>query len=95
MEYNPKPLDTKGIALSEDIQALTEKLAENTHDVWARRRLDDGWTYGSVRDDTSKKHPCLVPYAELPDSEKQYDRDTALETIRMILLLGYEIRKVK
>ena len=71
--------------------ALTEKLAENTHDVWAKGRIEQGWKYGKIRDDNNKLHPCLIPYSELPESEKEYDRNTALETIKLIQKLGYFI----
>ena len=71
--------------------ALTEKLAENTHDVWAKGRIEQGWKYGKTRDDNNKLHPCLIPYSELPESEKEYDRNTALETIKLIQKLGYFI----
>lgn len=90
--YTPKPMDTSDIELSEDLLALTEKIAENVHDVWAVGRIAEGWTYGDVRDNTAKKTPCLVSYAELPESEKEYDRNTALETLRLIVKLGYEIK---
>lgn len=91
MPYEPRPIHTAQITLSPEILALTERLAENAHDVWARQRLADGWTYGPSRNDSQKKHPCLVPYAELPDSEKIFDRQTALETIKAILALGFKI----
>lgn len=89
--YKPNPKDTSGVVLPPDIMALAEKLAENAHDVWARRRMDEGWSFGPERDDRQKKHPCLVPYAELPESEKEYDRNAAMETIKLILLEGYQI----
>lgn len=91
--YTPAPMDTNDIVLPEGILALAEELAANTHDVWAKGRLQQGWTYGPVRDDMAKTHPCLVPYDDLPESEKQYDRATALETLRMIIKLGYTIEK--
>jgi ryanodine receptor 2 len=75
--------------LSDELLALTEKLAENTHDVWAKGRIEQGWKYGKTRDDDNKLHPCLIPYSELPESEKEYDRNTALETIKLIYKLGY------
>ena len=93
MPYTPKPIDTSAITLTPDILDLTERLAENTHDVWARQRLADGWTHGPARNDQEKKHPCLVPYAQLPESEKQYDRNTAMESIKAILALGYKISR--
>jgi hypothetical protein len=73
---------------------LLERLAENTHEVWASQRMSEGWTHGPRRDDAKKQHPCLIPYARLSEVEKEYDRNTAMETIRVILALGYEIRKV-
>ncbi len=91
--YFPSPIDTSDIQLSAELLELTEKLAENTHEVWAQGRLDQGWTYGEVRDDQNKTTPCLIPYGELPESEKEYDRNTALETLRLIVKLGYRITK--
>ena len=93
--YEPKPIDTSGAILSEELTALTEQLAENAHDLWAEQRLADGWTYGPHRDDQTKKHPCLVPYDELPDSEKVYDRKAAMETLKAIVALGYRMAKVE
>lgn len=87
--YNPKPIDTSDVVLSPELLALTEKLAENTHDVWAQGRIEQGWQYGETRNDEKKLHPCLIPYGDLPESEKEYDRNTALETIKLIHKLGY------
>ena len=91
MSYDPKPIDVAGIALPPDILGLTERLAENAHDVWSQQRIRDGWSHGPARDDARKQHPCLVPYRELPDSEKEYDRKAALETVKAILALGFRI----
>jgi hypothetical protein len=91
--YQPRPVDNSKVELSPDLLALTERLAENAHDHWARRRIAEGWTFGERRDDEAKRHPCLVPYDELPEAEKQYDRDTAMETLRAILALGYRIER--
>ena len=93
MNYVPKPILTKDIQLPESIRELSEMLAENAHDHWALQRLSEHWTYGPKRDDANKKHPCLVPYCELPESEKEYDRRTALETLKAIIALGYRIEK--
>src|SRR4051794_27152856 len=92
-DYFPNPIDTHSLDLPEEIQELTEQLAENIHDVWARQRLQEGWTYGPQRDDAALKHPCLVPYVQLPEVEKQYDRATAMQTLKAILALGYRIEK--
>jgi len=93
ISYSPQPLDTSDIALPESLTPLIEALAENVHDTWAKGRLDAGWTYGPVRDDARKQHPCLVPYADLPESEKSYDRDTAVSTLKFICKMGYRIDK--
>ncbi|WP_294823272.1 RyR domain-containing protein [uncultured Eubacterium sp.] len=89
--YEPKPIDTSDVILSDDLLELTEKIAENVHDVWAVGRIEQGWTYGPERNDEWKITPCLVPYSKLPDSEKEYDRNTALETLKLIVKLGYKI----
>lgn len=94
MNYVPDPIDTSNVYLDEEILALSEFLAKNTHDIWAKERISQGWTYGNVRNDEKREHPCLIPYEALPDSEKIYDRNTAMETLKVILSLGYEIRKI-
>lgn len=90
--YHPKPVDTSGIELPSGILSLIEKLAENSHDVWAQQRMAEGWTYGPERNDAAKKHPDLIPYTDLPGSEKEYDRQMALQTVKLIVSLGYEIK---
>jgi hypothetical protein len=91
--YEPQPIDTCGVELPEDLEALGERLAENAHDRWAELRMSEGWTYGERRDDDARTHPDLVPYAQLPEGEKEYDRRTATETLRAILALGYRISR--
>jgi len=91
--YKPDPIDTSHIRLSVDTITLSEILAKNTHDVWAAGRIKEGWIYGDVRDDIKKTHPCLVPYEDLPESEKEYDRATSQETLKVILSLGHVIGK--
>jgi hypothetical protein len=91
VSYDPRPVDTSGIELPSELLELTERLAEHAHDVWARQRLADGWRLGPRRDDARREHPSLIPYATLPESEKVYDRNAALETLRLILALGYRI----
>lgn len=91
--YKPNPIDTSKIELPEDLLELTEKIAENVHENWSIGRIADGWTYGETRDDDKKTTPCLVPYSELSDSEKEYDRVTALQTLKLIVALGYKISK--
>ncbi len=91
--YTPNPANTENVTVPDELIELTEKIAENVHDVWAQGRIKEGWTYGEKRNDLKKETPCLVPYDELPDSEKEYDRNTAMETVKLILSLGYKIEK--
>lgn len=91
--YTPEPIDTSAIALPEGILELGEMLAKNTHDNFVRMRIASGWSYGPVRDDVQKTNPTLIPYEDLPESEKEYDRVTSMETLKTILAMGYEIRK--
>lgn len=92
--YRPNPIDTSSTPLPPEILELAELLSKNTHEVWAAGRQQDGWSYGPVRDDVAKTHPCLIPYEDLSEVEKDYDRATALGTLQLILHLGYTIKKV-
>jgi hypothetical protein len=89
--WDPDPIDTGSVSLPDELVDLIELLAQNAHDNWGRQRIDDGWRYGPVRDDAALTHPLLVPYPELPDSEKEYDRRLATETLKVIATLGYRI----
>lgn len=89
--YTPNPIDTSGVVLTEDLHELVEKLAENAHDCWAEERIKNGWVYGEKRCDEKKQHPCLVPYCLLTDEEKEYDRILSINTIKVLLSLGYKI----
>lgn len=91
--YKPNPIDTTDVVLSDDLLELTEKIAENVHEVWSEGRIKEGWSYGVVRDDAKKETPCLVPYKDLPENEKDFDRNTAMETIKLIMKLGYSVKK--
>jgi hypothetical protein len=93
LTYRPAPRDTSGVSLPKPIEQLTELLARNTHENWARQRLEDGWRYGPERNDERKEHPNLVPYEELSEADKEYDRRTAMETLKAIVALGYRIEK--
>lgn len=90
-EYIPRPVDTNQVKLPEELFPLIEEMAKNVHEVWSQNRLNDGWTYGPVRDDAAKRHPCLIPYEVLPESEKEYDRSTSQETLKFILASGFRI----
>ena len=91
-KYVPQPIDTKDVELPQKLKPLVEQMAKNVHEVWAKTRIGQGWTYGTERNDSEKKHPCLVPYEELPEEEKVYDRNTSIETLKFIISNGYEIK---
>lgn len=91
--YKPKPIDTSDVELDGEILELGEMIARNVHEVWSEGRIREGWSYGETRNDAERKHPCLVPYEELPESEKEYDRNTAMQTLKLIVKLGYKITK--
>lgn len=91
--YTPQPIDTKNVVLPEELTELAEQIAKNVHEVWSAGRMKNGWTYGEERNDAEREHPCLVPYEELSDSEKEYDRNTSQETLKLIMKLGFKIVK--
>lgn len=91
--YIPQPIDTTDVELPKELESLVEAMAKNVHEVWAAGRIAEGWTYGEERDDVNKTHPCLVPYEELPESEKEYDRNTSIATLKFIIQSGYQISK--
>lgn len=93
MTYTPTPVDLKDVVLPHSLNTLKEQIAEHVHDIWAQGRIDDGWTHGETRNDNDKKHPCLVPYENLPDKEKEYDRNTAIGTLQLVMHSGYSIMK--
>jgi ryanodine receptor 2 len=90
-KYIPQPIDTSDVQLPEELKPLLEAMAKNVHEIWAQERINQGWTYGEKRDDAKKHHPCLVPYEDLPEEEKVYDRNTSFETLKLILKLGFKI----
>lgn len=92
-DYIPQPIDTSDIKLPDDLETLVEEMSKNVHDVWAETRIQQGWTYGEQRNDELKTHPCLVPYEELPESEKAYDRNSSIGTLKLIMKLGFTISK--
>ncbi len=94
-DYIPSPADVSDVALPDELRPLLEQLARNVHEVWAESRLRQGWTYGAYRSDELKTHPCLVPYDRLSEEEKDYDRDTSVNTLKFILKQGFRIEKEK
>ena len=93
VKYTPQPIDTADVKLPEELEQLVEEMSKNVHEVWAETRMQQGWTYGEQRNDELKTHPCLVPYEELPEEEKEYDRNTSIGTLKLIMKLGFKISK--
>ena len=91
--YIPKPQDTTDIVLSEEITQLTEIIAKNTHENWAENKIAEGWKYGEKLDNSKKTHPCITEYENLSENDKQYDRTTAMEAIKLLVKMGYKITK--
>ena len=91
--YTPRPIDVSDVVLPPELDALSEQIAEQVHEVWAQGRMAEGWTYGPVKDSDRKTTPCLVPYAELPETEKEYDRRTAFAALKLLVKLGYRLEK--
>ena len=92
-KYIPIPVDTEQFQLPKELEYLVEEMAKNVHEVWSITWIEQGWTYGEKRDDVLKQHPCLVPYEELPEEEKVYDRNSSVETLKLIMKLGFKISK--
>ena len=90
-KYVPNPVDTTDVKLPMELESLVEKMAKNVHEVWAQTRISQGWSFGEERNYAAKKHPCLVPYEELSEEEKTYDRNTSVQTLKLILKLGFKI----
>ena len=89
--YTPQPIDTSDVGLPKELEALVEQMSKNVHEVWAETRIKQGWTYGPERNDELKTHPCLIPYEELSEEEKEYDRNTSIGTLKLIMKLGFKI----
>ena len=92
-EYIPHPIDLSDVELTPDLVELREAIAENAHEVWAANRYAEGWRYGLQRDDVQKLHPDMIPYSKLPEGEKDYDREMAMKTIKLLKKLGYDLIK--
>lgn len=94
-EYIPRPIDVSDVELNGDLLELREAIAENAHDIWAAERIKEGWSVGEERNEQKKQTPCLVRYSELPESEKAYDRNMAMHTLKLVQKLGYDIVKTR
>ena len=93
MEYQPSPIDTSDVPLPAELAARIEDIAKNVHEVWAQSRIEQGWTVGDKRDDALEKHPWMVPYDALPEGERDYDRNTVEQSLKMAMKLGCKISR--
>ena len=91
--YTPQPICVDDIELSPELIELGEAIAENAHEIWAKNRMEEGWTWGKERNDSLRQTPVMVPYSNLPESEKEYDRKMAMQTLRLVQKMGYRIVK--
>jgi len=87
----PPADESAAVHLPEFLNPLVERLAEHVHDRWAEGRLREGWRFGPERNDQLKTMSTLVPYADLPEQEKEFDRVTALATLRFLHREGYRL----
>uniref|UniRef100_A0A5F8GAP9 Ryanodine receptor 1 n=1 Tax=Monodelphis domestica TaxID=13616 RepID=A0A5F8GAP9_MONDO len=90
-DFVPCPVDTVQIVLPPHLERIREKLAENIHELWALTRIEQGWTYGPVRDDNKRLHPCLVDFHNLPEPERNYNLQMSGETLKTLLALGCHV----
>lgn len=91
--YLPHPIDTSGVELPEKLISLVGLMAKNCHEVWSVTRMRQGWKYGPVRDDDKRQHPDLIPYEQLSEEEKEFDYNTSVSTLKLIMSLGFKIEK--
>lgn len=93
MEYEPHPIDLSNIKIDDSLIKDLEKIAKNIHETWAMQRKLRGWEYGEIYDEAERKHPCMREYEDLPELEKDMDRETVTQTVKMLLWMGYHIEK--
>ncbi|KAM7371310.1 hypothetical protein PAMP_010791 [Pampus punctatissimus] len=89
--FTPTPVDTSQIVLPPHLERIREKLAENIHELWVMNKIELGWTFGAVRDDNKRQHPCLVEFSKLPEQERSYNLQMSLETLKTLLALGCHV----
>ena len=96
-----KKLRVMGLALvacsveGEAISALTteqiERYAIEEHDDWMRGKLRYGWVYNPVRNNALKKHDCLLPWKELPNDQREKDRNAARNVLALAKIAGMKV----
>jgi hypothetical protein len=72
-----------------------ELLARMEHDRWMAHKIAQGWTYGPVKDDNRRLHPCLLSWEELAEEEKEKDRQAVRDIPELLSDASFEIYKVK
>ncbi|XP_032398530.1 ryanodine receptor 3 isoform X7 [Etheostoma spectabile] len=92
--FIPTPVDTSQIVLPPHLDNVRDKLAENIHELWGMNKIELGWTYGKVRDDNKRQHPCLVDFSKLPETERNYNVQMSSETLKTLLALGCHVSQV-
>ena len=83
--------DTPFPSVEEFDQQTTLLLAQSEHIRWMQEKLANGWTYAPVRDNGLKRHPCLVPYDDLPVEEQQKDIDVINNIIPLLKSVGLRV----
>ncbi|XP_058255377.1 ryanodine receptor 3 isoform X2 [Hemibagrus wyckioides] len=92
--FIPTPVDTSQIVMPPHLEKVRDRLAENIHELWAINKIELGWTYGKIRDDNKRQHPCLVDFSKLPETEKNYNLQMSTETLKTLLALGCHVVQV-
>ncbi|XP_029705792.1 ryanodine receptor 3 isoform X9 [Takifugu rubripes] len=92
--FIPTPVDTSQVVLPTHLDNVRDKLAENIHELWGMNKIELGWTYGKIRDDNKRQHPCLVDFVKLPETERNYNLQMSSETLKTLLALGCHVAQV-
>ncbi|KAF4017270.1 hypothetical protein G4228_008671 [Cervus hanglu yarkandensis] len=92
--FIPCPIDTSQVVLPPHLEKIRDRLAENIHELWGMNKIELGWTFGKIRDDNKRQHPCLVEFSKLPETEKNYNLQMSTETLKTLLALGCHIAHV-
>lgn len=91
--YDPQPIEVDDTELSPELLELSEAIAENAHEIWAMKRKSEGWSWGPERNDRLLQTPDMTPYSNLSEEEKDYDRQMAMQTLKLVQKIGYSIVK--
>ncbi|XP_067335761.1 ryanodine receptor 3-like isoform X11 [Channa argus] len=92
--FIPTPVETSQIVMPLHLEKVRDKLAENIHELWGMNKIELGWSYGKIRDDNKRQHPCLVDFSKLPETEKNYNLQMSTETLKTLLALGCRVVQV-